>query len=254
MLNAMNQLGVLYWRGRQLDKAIPLFEKVLKIREAKFGRDDLQTLNAMANLGVNYRDANRLQDAIPLLEAAHQAAKKYPNLRWVTVELLATYAKAGEKAKLANLLREQLVEARKALPKDSPQLAQELARASLTLLQARAFAEAEPLLRECLAIREKTQPDAWSTFNTQTSLGGALLGQKNYAEAEALLLKGYEGMKQREKTIPPQGVGRLPEAVDRLIELYTATDKPDEVTKWSAERAKYPSAPLPVAPPPREKK
>jgi hypothetical protein len=26
---------------------------------------------------------------------------------------------------------------------------------------------------------------------------------------------------------------------DRLIELYTATDKPDEVAKWQAERAKH---------------
>jgi len=73
-------------------------------------------------------------------------------------------------------------------------------------------------------------------------LGGALLGQKKYADAEPLLLKGYEGMKQREKTISPQGATRLPEALDRLIELYTATNKPDEVKKWRAERAKYPEA------------
>ncbi len=53
------------------------------------------------------------------------------------------------------------------------------------------------------------------------------------------MLAGYEGMKQREKTIPPQGRARLPEALDRLIELYTATNKPDEVKKWQAERAKY---------------
>ena len=57
-------------------------------------------------------------------------------------------------------------------------------------------------------------------------------------------------MKQREAKIPPQGKVRLTEAVDRLIELYTATNKPDEVKKWRAERAKYPE----VAPPPREKK
>jgi hypothetical protein len=31
---------------------------------------------------------------------------------------------------------------------------------------------------------------------------------------------------------------------------YTATNKPDEVKKWQAERAKYPD----VASPPREKK
>jgi len=32
-----------------------------------------------------------------------------------------------------------------------------------------------------------------------------------------------------------------PEAAGRLIELYTATNKPDEVKKWKAERAKYPA-------------
>ena len=52
-------------------------------------------------------------------------------------------------------------------------------------------------------------------------LGGALLGQKKYAEAEPLLLAGYEGMKQREKTIPALGNIRLPEALERLVDLYT---------------------------------
>jgi hypothetical protein len=84
-------------------------------------------------------------------------------------------------------------------------------------------------------------------------LGGALLGQKKYADAEPLLLTGYEGMKAHEKTIPSQGNTRIPEALDRLIELYTATNKPDEVRKWQAERAKYPT-PKEVAPPPKEKK
>jgi hypothetical protein len=47
-------------------------------------------------------------------------------------------------------------------------------------------------------------------------------------------------MKEREKTIPPPGKPRLSEALDRLIEFYTATNKPDEVRKWRAEQAKYP--------------
>jgi hypothetical protein len=50
---------------------------------------------------------------------------------------------------------------------------------------------------------------SWLTFNTQSLLGGALLGQKKYAEAEPLLVKGYEGLKTREKTIPKQGGGEL---------------------------------------------
>ena len=155
--------------------------------------------------------------------------------------MIDAYTKAGENAKLADLLQEQLPEARKTLPKDSPQLAGMLAQIGLILLQQKKWTEAEPLLRESLAIREKKEPDDWYTFNTKSLLGGALLGQKKYAEAEPLLLAGYEGMKQREKTIPPQGQIRLPEALDRLIELYTATNKPDEVKKWQAERAKYPA-------------
>ena len=60
-------------------------------------------------------------------------------------------------------------------------------------------------------------------------------------------------MKQREKSIPTDGAygRRIPEALDRLIELSTATDKPVEVKKWQAERAKYPAE---QAPPPRVKK
>jgi eukaryotic-like serine/threonine-protein kinase len=123
-----------------------------------------------------------------------------------------------------------------------------LAQIGMGRLEQRKWTEAEPLLRDCLAIRQKQLPDSWLTFNTQSLLGGALPGQKKYAEAEPLLVKGYEGMKTREKTIPKQGGGelRIPEALDRLIELYTAINKPDEAKKWQAERAKYPEAKKPV--------
>ena len=98
-------------------------------------------------------------------------------------------------------------------------------------------------------VREKKQPDDWRTFNTQSMLGGSLLSLKKYKDAEPLLLKGYEGMKVREKAIPPQAGTRIPEALDRLIELYTATDRPAEAKKWRAERAKYSE----LASPPPEK-
>src|SRR5262249_18165086 len=84
-------------------------------------------------------------------------------------------------------------------------------------------------------LRAKTEPNAWTTFNTQSMLGGALLGQQKYADAEPLLLKGYEGMKGREKTIPPQGKIRITEALERLVQLYEATGKKDEATKWRKE-------------------
>jgi hypothetical protein len=69
-----------------------------------------------------------------------------------------------------------------------------------------------------------------------SATGSCLLGQNKFAEAEPLLLQGYEGMKQREKTTPPEVAPRIPE--DRLILLATTTGKPDEAKKWCSERAK----------------
>jgi hypothetical protein len=40
------------------------------------------------------------------------------------------------------------------------------------------------------------------------------------------------------------------EALDRLIDLSAASNKPDEAKTWQAERTKYPA----TAPPPGEKK
>lgn len=71
-----------------------------------------------------------------------------------------------------------------------------------------------------------------NTFNAQAMLGGALLGQKKYTDAEPLLLSGYQGMKQREAKIPPQGKVRLTEALERLVQLYEATGKKEEADKW----------------------
>jgi hypothetical protein len=93
---------------------------------------------------------------------------------------------------------------------------------------------AEPILRECLAIREQRQPEEWSTFDTRSLLGGCLLDQKQYALAEPLVLSGYEGMKAREARIPPPGP-RLIEAADRVVKLYEAWDKKDKASQWRAK-------------------
>jgi hypothetical protein len=137
--------------------------------------------------------------------------------------------------KLAQFALEMLADAKSELPADSPLLAGMKAQAGLALLLGQRWAEAEPLLREALAVREQTEPDAWTTFNTQSMLGGALLGQKKYADAEPLLLAGYEGMKQRQEKITPHGQARAPEAAQRLVQLYEATGKPEEAAKWKKE-------------------
>jgi len=53
--------------------------------------------------------------------------------------------------------------------------------------------------------------------------------------AEQHLLSGYKGMKQREDKIPAQVRFRLAEALERLVQLYDAWNKPDEAAKWRNE-------------------
>jgi tetratricopeptide (TPR) repeat protein len=231
-LTTLNNLAATYWSTGALDRSVPLFEEVLKREEAKLGREHRLTQQTAANLGVNYKDAGRLDKAIPLLEEAYRARGRLPNLRPYGGPLLDAYTKAGRSAEAVKLAHEILADARKTAPKDSPQLAAVMATVSTALLQAKAYAEAESLLRECLAIREKNDRDGWTTFNSKVQLGAALLGQKKYTEAEPVLVAGYEGMTQREATMPPQAKDRLPEAIERLVQLYEATGKPNEAARW----------------------
>jgi tRNA A-37 threonylcarbamoyl transferase component Bud32 len=103
------------------------------------------------------------------------------------------------------------------------------------LLKTEEYADAEPALRECLAIRAKKRPDTWELAGTRSLLGAVLVGQKKYAEAEPLLREGYAGLKRREATMPAGNKVRLSDAVERLVQFYEATDKPDEAAKWRKE-------------------
>jgi hypothetical protein len=46
------------------------------------------------------------------------------------------------------------------------------------------------------------------------------------------LLAGYEGMKQREKQMPPHAKARLIEAALRLVQLYEAVGNQGKAEMW----------------------
>jgi hypothetical protein len=61
-------------------------------------------------------------------------------------------------------MEQKIADLRQQLPRDSLQLAAELARFSQMLIQAKAFPHAEPVIRDSLAIRQKQMPDKGQTF------------------------------------------------------------------------------------------
>jgi hypothetical protein len=248
-LKTLHNLAATYWSLKQLDKSIPLLEDALKRTQAKLGRDHPDTLYVMAGLGLNYRDAGKLEKAIPLLEEAYRKGQGHRRLAWVGGQLLAAYGKAGKTPEAAKLIDEFLADARKHLPADGPQLTDVLAFFGKRLLDLKQYRRAEAMLRECLALREQlsTKPatggsgrptvPAWQVASAQSLLGGALLGQKKYAEAEPLLLAGAQGLTKDAKAIPPQARSNITEAIKRLVDLYEASGKSNEAARWRKELA-----------------
>jgi hypothetical protein len=139
---------------------------------------------------------------------------------------------AGEFAKTEPPYRKLLEQSREEAGASDSLTAAPMALLGWNLLQQKKWTDAEPLLRECLRIREQAQPEFWTTFNARSMLGACLLGQRKFAEAEPLLVSGYERMKQLESQIPAAGKVRLTEAGQRLVELYESWGKPKRAAMW----------------------
>jgi len=149
-------------------------------------------------------DADRIAEAVPILEHVYAVGRKIRKLDFVGPKLLDAYVKVGRKIDAVRLVVEQLAENRKTAPPGSPQLGGILASTGNTLL-ALDPAAAEPVLRECVELREKLAPKSWPTANAKSLLGAALFGQRKYTAAEPLLLAGYAGLAADAASIPRPG-------------------------------------------------
>jgi tetratricopeptide (TPR) repeat protein len=217
-----------------------MFEAVLEAQKTKLGPDHPNTLTSQGNLASAYRAAGNIDRAMPLYESALTGLRgKLGGDHPVALSAQANFAVAllaGEQYERGVALFNDLLDRRRRLAGDDDgKWIPWALRIGEEFTKCGQFAAAESHYRACLAVRQAKEPDAWSTFNTQSMLGGTLLGQKKYSEAEPLLVAGFAGMEDRKASIPEGGKPRLPEAARRLVELYSALDRPTEVAKWKAK-------------------
>jgi len=109
----------------------------------------------------------------PRLEEVVEWARRQPHssasqLAWV---LGQHYEQEQQFARAGALYREALEHVRQQYGAGDARAAVLLATLCRNLLQQQKYSEAEPVARECLALREKSQPDAWTTFNNQVDAG-----------------------------------------------------------------------------------
>jgi tetratricopeptide (TPR) repeat protein/tRNA A-37 threonylcarbamoyl transferase component Bud32 len=239
-LRTRTNLAAAYRAAGRNAEAIRLFEGTLRLQKSKPGPDHPDTLLTRNNLAAASGTAGRTAEAIRLFEGTLELSTAklgpdHPETLLIRSNLADNYESLGRWAEAEGLLRETLARRRKAEKPDSPHVAGDLAQLGRDLLMQSQWAESESLLRECVQICERSLAEDRKRYDALSLLGWSLTGQGRYAEAESLVVSGYEGMKERESRVAMPNRSRLREAAVRVIRLYEAWGKPEQAAAWKVK-------------------
>jgi serine/threonine protein kinase/tetratricopeptide (TPR) repeat protein len=242
-LTSRGNLGVAYLKAGRTAESVRLLEKTHAAQSSLLGPDHPDTLASRASLAMAYAKAGRAAESVALMEEVlprfeARLGHDHPHTLTVRNNLAVAYQETGRWGGAERLLRTLLARQRATATPESPALDNALAQLARVLLQEKKWPDAEAALRECLAVREARSPDDWRTFNAMSLLGASLLGQGRYAEAEPLIVRGYQGLSARRFQIPTQNQPDLREAGERMSALDKVWDKPSLSATRRAEPEK----------------
>ncbi len=253
LLWTLDELGKVDGKSGRVGQAIAAYRRAMEVAarlvaahpevphhaelQAKL-HEDLGRL--LAESGRSAEAIKLRQQAVTLREqslerCASKLGPDHPDTLKSRTGLINAYESLGRWADAEPRRRDALAVRRQTAKPDSPLLADELADLGRNLLAQNKGSEAEPLLRECLAIRGQAAPDDSAHYDAMSLLGAALLGQGRYTEAEPLIVPGYEGMTERQATIAMPDRSRLREAAERVVRLYEDWGKAEQATAWKAK-------------------
>jgi tetratricopeptide (TPR) repeat protein len=236
-LIGMNNLAMTYRDAGKLEQARRLFQETLDLRKARLGPTNPDTLNTMAGLGLTLVLQSNYADAEPMLRQCLDLREKALGNEHTDVadslEGIAALLQAQGKTTEAEVrLREALRIRKTKLPADRPDVAVVLARLTSTLLAQDRFADAESFARDSVDILEKKLPKHWRTAWSRSLLGACLLGKKEYAPAEPLLLSAFDSLNHMKDTLPPEGRTSFVATGQQLVTLYEAWGKTEQAAEW----------------------
>jgi tetratricopeptide (TPR) repeat protein len=242
LLDRMADLADTYNLIGEWKKAMRLLEQVIEKDTARRGRIEAGASDSALTLAIVYVGAGLPAEGAARMERVRECRHKTaggaydPFLEHCRG---CTYQRAGRLDEADQVLRDLIDHMRK-LPGDSSgqiRCARQLELLSVNLLLQHRYGEAEQSAREAIDLFEKNEKNRtdeidWQLPYVRNVLGGALLGQTKYAEAEPLLVQGYEGMKRAEATMRAYWRYRLPEACERVIRYYEETGQPEKASEW----------------------
>jgi len=252
-LQVMKNLALCLGRSGQHARAIPLFELQLARLRETLGPAHPETLNIMRNLAAslvrsgNHPRGFRLFEDALIVETTN-LGPNHPVTLNSTAGLGKEYLEQKKPEKGLPLIDEFVEGQRRLMGAKSLNFAGVLSLVSVDLLKAMQYVAAEKYLREARTIMENLKPRV-KTHWQKTLLGEALLGQKKFAESEPLLREGWEEMLGAANKVTAANEKQVRVAgLQRLIDLYTALEKPEEAAKWQKELDARKSSSSPATP------
>jgi len=240
--NSLNNLALVLRDEGKLAEAETMERQALGLWRNLFGLEHFQVATGLNNLATVLREEDKLGEAETAQREALAMYRKllgdnHPSVARGLHNLAVILQRQGKLDAAEAMLRDALAKRRELLGNEHPDVATSLEQLAEVLREEAKLDEVEPLLRECLSIREKKLPDGWPTFSARSALGENLMARKQYAEAEPLLISGYNGLRERQARIPAANKPRLEKAAERLLQFYEETAQPDKAAEWKQKLA-----------------
>ncbi|HKE28328.1 MAG TPA: serine/threonine-protein kinase, partial [Bryobacteraceae bacterium] len=237
LYSMINLAESLLWEGKY-PQAEALSSQALELERRVRGPENRYTLVAMADLASTYGVRSKFTQAEELFGSVLEVSRRVlgpedrDTLRFLS-DVAFMYQRHGEYALAEVYATQALAGRRQAAPtSELPATMSSAADLALAYQSQQKFAQSETLAREALEFYRTKQPDDWQRFRAESLLGAGLSGQKRYAEAEPLLLEGYQGMLTRKGRMPVPGWYHLDRAREWIVELYRAWGKPMKAAEW----------------------
>ena len=200
----------------QVAASLSLLGHVLR-EEKKLSEAEMISAEALAirtkALGPEHQDiAQSLQDRAAVLRDLHRLAQ----------------AEVG--------YRQALQMRQKLLGNDHLEVGESMNDLAALLQEENKLDEAEALSRQAVALYEKMSTNDFRTLNARETLGSILISEKQFPEAEALLLATFAGFKQLDG---PAGMIRevMKQIAEDLVKLYRASANPEQTAQWERRAA-----------------
>jgi tetratricopeptide (TPR) repeat protein len=218
-------------------QAEALDSQALEIKRRVLGPEHPRTLISMNALAADYFVQGKYAQAQALYTQTLEISRRvlgpeHPNTLYIIWSIALMLQREGKYASAAIYAAQGLAGRRHALGSEHPDTMESAADLALAYVSQGKFAESEPLAREALEFDRKKQPDDWQRFRAESLLGAGLAGEKNYSEAEPLLLEGYQGMLARKDRMDVPNWYHLDRAREWIVRLYQAWGKPEKVGEW----------------------